>query len=1061
MYAPTPFQFLPPHIVQLIVKYIVGNTRMRFNKDRGDLRRHEELLVPLQWVCHNFRNFVHFRFFSECELFLPFSHAEISDTESSDAEASDAEASDAEASEAGVSEADVIWPLSPRWPKYPTHHLVKTLSIYMHAWEAYSGEALRMLSVPPFDGVAFPLVSKLTIVLCYSGRRKGYKGDNGGFPDYTLYNIRDFVGRVAEMATGIGEVFIDMQDETTDGDHEGVYYFNDLFSQLYEIGNMTVLNDPCCKMAPHIDLDFIEDLVRLTCNVDYLSVQLLPLARLSAQTLEYLDIRSYHGADITGFIRDPGSGEYSEYPRLRTLKIEATKRYQCYKRLVFDGAMPFPRLRQLYIESLYPFGDYVFFRGNAATLEYLGLSPCRDTVAVLNKHNVFIPVSHPQLQRVDITRPSDYSSYRFATAVAYLEFVMSIAPGASVRQIYKVDSYSKDITLALSVLGNYTCIQVLSLPHATLSLWDAITLIRSLPLLSDLGTGTLGLGELPRDVSMASLPEYVRSNYAPMGKRFRCWHTCYCCENDVTEIVTVVLLLALACPNFDYAALDEDHEREQFMEAMQEKIIEPGFSQDAPRLRLDSRRRQQQSALVTITAERHFDSILGQCNWEAVTGELDTLLMECLDLFDVSNLKIQPRSLIETYGGWSKPDVEKLKLFMTTKYADCSTIDWRLVGIYMNVDALECQRIGLGTFNYPINEVSYRRIREFRDSGLGWKDVHQHFMQYPNEKSLQGRYYRFKVKPNGKTTKGLTTEGTDADADLERMKDLIEKHLESTARSELLKAGRMNLDQLTQLRELVAEYGEDWDHIGKVLDVLPSMARYNWITYGGNVGNRFALSSDEARQLQHLVDSGVKYKEAAKLLGIVSPHGCDTHLKSNCTSTEDETLLKMIDVSMTSTAAKWELVSKVLGRSVIACKQRLSVINRGHKCEQVDYDRESIVTSEVQRQLESNRTVNWSKVSQATELGLRECLELSQYDDGKASWHYDPDSFSQGMADRMTNFIKEHYPAPVPVIYRAVSNFMWVAMDDCICIHDMLQGKFKWTEADYERATALRAKGLA
>ncbi|KAJ2060377.1 hypothetical protein GGI08_003051 [Coemansia sp. S2] len=88
----------------------------------------------------------------------------------------------------------------------------------------------------------------------------------------------------------------------------------------------------------------------------------------------------------------------------------------------------------------------------------------------------------------------------------------------------------------------------------TLSLWDAITLIRSLPLLSDLETGTLGLGELPRDVSMASLPEYVRSNYAPMGKRFRCWHTY------------------------------EDHEREQFMAAMQEKIAEPGFSQDAPRL---------------------------------------------------------------------------------------------------------------------------------------------------------------------------------------------------------------------------------------------------------------------------------------------------------------------------------------------------------------------------------------------------------------------------------------------------------------------------------------------
>ncbi|KAJ1924909.1 hypothetical protein LPJ71_000349, partial [Coemansia sp. S17] len=84
-------------------------------------------------------------------------------------------------------------------------------------------------------------------------------------------------------------------------------------------------------------------------------------------------------------------------------------------------------------------------------------------------------------------------------------------------------------------------------------------------------------------------------------------------------------------------------------------------------------------------------------------------------------------------------------------------------------------------------------------------------------------------------------------------------------------AGRMSLDQMTQLRELVGEYGEDWDRIGKVLDVLPPMARYSWITYGGNVGYRFALSSDETRQLQRLVGPGVKYKEAAKLLGIVSP----------------------------------------------------------------------------------------------------------------------------------------------------------------------------------------------
>ncbi|KAJ2778169.1 hypothetical protein GGI18_004092, partial [Coemansia linderi] len=111
-------------------------------------------------------------------------------------------------------------------------------------------------------------------------------------------------------------------------------------------------------------------------------------------------------------------------------------------------------------------------------------------------------------------------------------------------------------------------------------------------------------------------------------------------------------------------------------------------------------------------------------------------------------------------------------------------------------------------------------------------------------------------------------------------------------------------------------------------------------------------------------------------------------------------------------------------------------------------------------QLQSSAAVDWSLVSQAMGLGIHECLELSQCDDGKASWHYDPDAFSQSMADRMAGFIKEHYPAPVSVSYRAVSNFMWIDMEDCICVHGMPKGKFKHTKADYERAAALRAQGL-
>ncbi|KAJ2875145.1 hypothetical protein GGH93_001828 [Coemansia aciculifera] len=498
---------------------------------------------------------------------------------------------------------------------------------------------------------------------------------------------------------------------------------------------------------------------------------------------------------------------------------------------------------------------------------------------------------------------------------------------------------------------------------------------------------------------------------------------------------------------------------------------------------VDAQRRYQQSALVTRAAERHFDSALGQFNWEAVASELDITLIECLDLFDASNSTIQPRSLIETYGGWSKTDMVALKQFIADNYANSSTVDWKLAGTYMNVDALECQRIGLGTFKGPINEVGYRRICELRKSKLNWKDIYQHFLQYPSVTSLHARYYRFKAKLEGVTSVRLTAEWTDIER--ERAKDLIKQHMKSTTRSELadiiqrelparplsdirtfsyrhvreFKVGRMHADQMVRLRELVDEYGEDWDRIGKELDVLPSRAQRNWFEYGGDVGNRSAWSADETRQLQHLIDSGVKAKEAAKLLRVGSLRAYYYKVAETKSVADDEALLKMVNESTTSVSAKWDQASKDLGRSVIACIYRFKVLHRSRI--DITDDRESLVTSEVQRQCESSSAVDWSQVSQATGLDVRECLELSLYDFGKARWQYDPDSFSQSMVDQMTGFIKEHYPAPVPVNYRAVSNYMWVSIEDCIHIHDMLQGKFKWTKADYERAVVLRVQGLS
>ncbi|KAJ2780889.1 hypothetical protein GGI18_003777, partial [Coemansia linderi] len=169
----------------------------------------------------------------------------------------------------------------------------------------------------------------------------------------------------------------------------------------------------------------------------------------------------------------------------------------------------------------------------------------------------------------------------------------------------------------------------------------------------------------------------------------------------------------------------------------------------------------------------------------------------------------------------------------------------------------------------------------------------------------------------------------------------------------------------------------------------------------------------------------------------------------------------MANAPMANITAKWEHISKMLGRMITICKTRASILRHSRMLEWALGNNKSLVTSEVQRQLGLGGAADWSQVSQATGLELRECLELSQHDDGKPRWHYDPDMPSQAMIGRMTSFIKEHYLVPTPVNYRAVSNFMWIVMEDCIQIHEMAQGKFKWTEANVERAAALRAQGLA
>ncbi|KAJ2779383.1 hypothetical protein H4R18_004051, partial [Coemansia javaensis] len=119
------------------------------------------------------------------------------------------------------------------------------------------------------------------------------------------------------------------------------------------------------------------------------------------------------------------------------------------------------------------------------------------------------------------------------------------------------------------------------------------------------------------------------------------------------------------------------------------------------------------------------------------------------------------------------------------------------------------------------------------------------------------------------------------------------------------------------------------------------------------------------------------------------------------------------------------------------------------------------VNQEVQRQYESGLGVDWAAVSRAVGLSEIKCLELCRFSEGKVRWTYDPDTFSQETADRMEAFIAEHYPPPAAPNFNAVSNYMWIDINDCIRMTQLLRGEFEWTDEAKARMIRMRERGMS
>ncbi|KAJ2696757.1 hypothetical protein H4218_004388 [Coemansia sp. IMI 209128] len=552
MHFSSPFQILPLHITRLIVQHVVGSSRLVYSGVRAEATssKYRALLWPLMRACSNFRAIAYSLYFYQAKLEL------VGDF-------NDARYLQKDLLDFG----------------YPMHHIARDIAIDLDEQTVYSGKALSMLSQAPYSGCAFPLGRTLILALVLDEDE-----DSTTNQAVARVNIGALVQRIKQMAPNVAKIGVRPCHRTGAPIVTSRYLGNlvSLIFQLvgrieygpfYDASELAMLHlDSICNLS-HINFTFVS-------NAD----QLIQLARLNALTLQSLTISSETDIDVFGLVRSV-DGSSIVYPRLHSLKLWDLLDSLSSGRPGVDDVIPFPSLRVLRLWISHSLEDDTFFRGNAMTLERLEIRLSDPIIKALRSNQVFTPVSHPKLQYVSIKYLDGIIPDSFASCAEAMGFELSIGPGAAVREVGALP-FNTVTAPAIPLFGQHPCIQVLKLPHLSPGIPHAIALIRALPLLSDLHTMSISTKHMPLSVAQGSLRSTFISDFiaefAPLGKRLRCWHFGGHMHDKGSAIC--VLLLVLVCPNFDYVATLPEA-LEPFMKLMEGIIALDLFKQYAPRLR--------------------------------------------------------------------------------------------------------------------------------------------------------------------------------------------------------------------------------------------------------------------------------------------------------------------------------------------------------------------------------------------------------------------------------------------------------------------------------------------
>ncbi|KAJ2740877.1 hypothetical protein GGI20_005562 [Coemansia sp. BCRC 34301] len=427
---------------------------------------------------------------------------------------------------------------------FPTHLYAHELFIRADFSDVCSGLALEELAWLPFAILVFPKVCFLAVSLPVipTAPLPPHLMPN---PLFAAANIEAYVQSIKRLVPAIKMLRITISPSFVPDSQITEYLLGTYVRQLSQLASDVEYITYRKPMRPELQPTGISRIAYMDISGTNSSELVMQLARHNATSLVSL-LLNFNALDSIGTLIQHADGSYVQYPHLARLN------------------------------------DDTPFRGNAATLEYLDMDLSPLAVSAIKRHNVFLPSSHPKLRCVKLGQRLTRVQNTFRTNAEYLRFVLSIGPNASVRVMQNM-LQSPFLPTMVPVLSDHSSIQMLELLYTPLDLWKVIGLVSALPLLSDLQSTAPTVGLPPPGIYVDELPCYVRETYAPVGAQFRRWRFDADSDADFKTAAKCVLLLAMACPSFDYATVP-DNCHELFMANMKELIALDGFKQRAPRL---------------------------------------------------------------------------------------------------------------------------------------------------------------------------------------------------------------------------------------------------------------------------------------------------------------------------------------------------------------------------------------------------------------------------------------------------------------------------------------------